>query len=449
VSDIGSRNDLEAFLDTRRDSLVRFGYVLTGSTAAAEDLTQDALLAVFKRWRTVNPAGAEAYTRRTMARLAWRLAKNRRAHSVPEPVESKSAPVPDHDAEIDIRAAVQLLSIDKRTVIVLRYWLGYSDTQIADELGCSVGTVKSRGHRAMTELRALLGPELAATAARRSVEQEQSHRPESSTREHQMTSPLGPELKQHFDELAQEAPPAHDALVATARHRGDHRRHQTAMGVGTAAVALALAVGLGLTQPWSGSADTPVASPSKGASPTASINPGTSDQHVAGTSWKLLRQPGGRLGVEHYDTIEALFAAAPLLARGAVTGVEVGKLIDNPQVDQPYRDLLLTITPAKTAGPAAVADRPVIVQLGPFFGTEAEQWATEMSTGPTSLIGDEAVWALRPREDAPTYRPLTSEGVFVRDGDSVFIPLKAETSISEETRSRSWSQLVAVAGLSG
>lgn len=181
MSDIGSRDELEAFLETRRGSLVRFGYVLTGNSAAAEDLTQDALIAVFKRWRTINPAGAEAYTRRAMARLAWRLATNPTAIRSPEQVEIKSASVPDHDAEMDLRAAVQVLSIDKRAVIVLRYWLGYSYAQIADELGCSIGTVKSRSHRATTELRALLGTQLAASAASRPVQSERSRRSESST----------------------------------------------------------------------------------------------------------------------------------------------------------------------------------------------------------------------------------------------------------------------------
>jgi hypothetical protein len=220
------------------------------------------------------------------------------------------------------------------------------------------------------------------------------------------------------------------------------------MGVGAAAVALALAIGLSVTQPWSGSTGTPVASSSNGASPTALISSGKGDQHVAGTSWKLLGQSAGGLGVEHYDNIQDLFAAAPLLALGAVTRVEAGNPIDDPQVDQPYRDLLLTITPVNAAGPAAVANRPVVVQLGPFFGIEAEQWATQMSTGPTSLIGNEAVWALRPRGDAPTYRPLTSDSVFIRDSDRVLIPLTTGTSITQEIRSTSWSQLVAAAGLS-
>ena len=166
MSGIGSRDELEAFLATRRDSLMRFGYVLTGSTAAAEDLTQDALLAVFKRWRTINPAGAEAYTRRAMTRLAWRFARTRRETSSLDQVESQSSPQPDHDSTFDIRTAVRRLPQDKRIIIVLRYWLGYTDAQIPDELGCSIGPVKSRGHRAMAELRSHLDIPVSATKVR-------------------------------------------------------------------------------------------------------------------------------------------------------------------------------------------------------------------------------------------------------------------------------------------
>ena len=263
-----------------------------------------------------------------------------------------------------------------------------------------------------------------------------------------MTSPLGPELKDHFDELAQEAPHAPDALVATARSRGDRRRRQAAMGAGTGVVVLAFVVGLGVTQPWSRSTDTHTASPGNSDSSTDSSTTGTADQHLAGSSWRLMRQTTGGREVEQYDTIGALIAAAPLLARGTVTDVHLGALIDDPQMDQSYRDLLLTITPSEAVGPAAAAaTSSIVVQLGPFFGSEPEQWVKQMSTGPTSLIGDEAVWALRPREDAQTYRPLTSDSVFVRDGDRVLVPLTAETPLSQEIGSISWVQLVAAADL--
>ena len=163
MNGIGSRDDLEAFLTTRRDALLRFGYVLTGNPAVAEDLVQSALVEVFKRWRNVNPAGAEAYTRRAMTRSAWRLARRRRETVAIDRVESQPAAQSDSEGALDLRTAVRRLSRDKRTIIVLRYWLGYTDAQIADALGCSIGTVKSRGYRAMTELKCHLGAPIPAS----------------------------------------------------------------------------------------------------------------------------------------------------------------------------------------------------------------------------------------------------------------------------------------------
>lgn len=160
-----SRDDLEAFLTSRRSNLVRFAYVLTGDAAASEDLVQNAIVEVFKRWRTIQPAGAEAYTRRVMIRRAWRDANSRREHPAPTKDLDRPAPAVDQDSVLDLRTAVESLSPDKRTIIVLRYWLRYTDPQIAEAVGCSVGTVKSRGHRAMADLRAVLRPEAAAEEA--------------------------------------------------------------------------------------------------------------------------------------------------------------------------------------------------------------------------------------------------------------------------------------------
>ncbi|MFJ8580359.1 sigma-70 family RNA polymerase sigma factor [Micromonospora sp. NPDC093277] len=46
----------------------------------------------------------------------------------------------------------------QRVVLVLRYWAGLSEQEIADTLGCSVGTVKSRASRAIGTLRRADGP---------------------------------------------------------------------------------------------------------------------------------------------------------------------------------------------------------------------------------------------------------------------------------------------------
>lgn len=53
-------------------------------------------------------------------------------------------------------AALAELSVGQRQVVVLRYWLGLSIEETANDLGCSTGTVKSQTARAVTRLRGVL-----------------------------------------------------------------------------------------------------------------------------------------------------------------------------------------------------------------------------------------------------------------------------------------------------
>jgi RNA polymerase sigma factor (sigma-70 family) len=49
--------------------------------------------------------------------------------------------------------AVVALPFDQRAVLVLRYYLELTEAEVASELNCRVGTVKSRHHRALKKLR--------------------------------------------------------------------------------------------------------------------------------------------------------------------------------------------------------------------------------------------------------------------------------------------------------
>ena len=46
------------------------------------------------------------------------------------------------------------LPYGQRAVVVLRYWIGMTETEVAATLGCSVGNVKSQASRALAKLRA-------------------------------------------------------------------------------------------------------------------------------------------------------------------------------------------------------------------------------------------------------------------------------------------------------
>lgn len=145
------------FVSARYASLVRSAYLFTGDRGHAEDLVQTSLMRTYDAWhKLTDPANAEAYTRTVMVRLAVRWRKRRwRAEAptdpLPEPVS------PDRAAEVELSDAVhralRSLPVAQRAVLVLRYYEDRSEAEIAQLLGCSVGTVKSRASRALVALR--------------------------------------------------------------------------------------------------------------------------------------------------------------------------------------------------------------------------------------------------------------------------------------------------------
>jgi RNA polymerase sigma-70 factor (sigma-E family) len=149
------------FVAARYASLVRSAYLLTSDLGHAEDLVQTSLMRTYGAWRNLaDPANAEAYTRMIMVRLASRWWKRRwrkesPAFPLPEPPVADSSA--DQTAELDLTDAVhralRALPIAQRAVLVLRYYEDRTETEIAELLGCSVGTVKSRASRALAALR--------------------------------------------------------------------------------------------------------------------------------------------------------------------------------------------------------------------------------------------------------------------------------------------------------
>ncbi|MBA2552637.1 MAG: SigE family RNA polymerase sigma factor [Geodermatophilaceae bacterium] len=148
-----------AFVGSRYPALVRYGVLLTGDRGHGEDLVQTALVKTFRVWGRLYPDGQpEAYTRTVMERLAWRMVRRRWRGELP------TADLPELAADTDAYAikdqaeavldALRTLPAQQRIVLVLRYWAGLSEAEIAERLGCSAGTVKSRASRAVAFLRA-------------------------------------------------------------------------------------------------------------------------------------------------------------------------------------------------------------------------------------------------------------------------------------------------------
>lgn len=146
------------FVSSRYPALVRYGVLLTGDRGHGEDLVQSALVKTLSAWGRLYPDGQpEAYTRTVMERMAWRMVRRRWRGEIPTEMLPEAAVAGDsyarHDLADAVLAALRQLPATQRIVLVLRYWAGLSEVEIASRLGCSTGTVKSRASRAVAFLR--------------------------------------------------------------------------------------------------------------------------------------------------------------------------------------------------------------------------------------------------------------------------------------------------------
>lgn len=152
--------DFEEVVTALAPRLHRAAYGITRDHHRAEDAVQAALAKAWARWhrvrRTEHP---EAYLRRMVVNevLSWR----RRAaageivtDAVPDRgVRSDEAVYDTSDA---VWHALGGLAPRQRAVVVLRYYEGLSEAEIADALGVRPGTVKSQASAALANLRAAL-----------------------------------------------------------------------------------------------------------------------------------------------------------------------------------------------------------------------------------------------------------------------------------------------------
>jgi RNA polymerase sigma-70 factor (sigma-E family) len=142
--------------------LVGLARLLVNDRAGAEDVVQDAFLALSRRWgRLRDPVAAHAYLQRSVVNGARsRLRRSyvrQRLHLVPSPDEpSAESAVLDRAQASQMRVLIGALSGRQREVLVLRYYLDLSEAEIAELLGISTGSVKQHASRAINRLAARL-----------------------------------------------------------------------------------------------------------------------------------------------------------------------------------------------------------------------------------------------------------------------------------------------------
>lgn len=143
--------------------MVRFAAFLTGDRHAAEDVAQEAFVKVFAAWDKIDDhRRLDAYVRSTVVnvvRSGHRRLEVAHRRDVPHLAVVASA---EDDAmgrvnRQKVLEAVASLPVQQRACVVMRHWMRMTESEIADTLDISVGSVRTHIKRGTSSLEGLLG----------------------------------------------------------------------------------------------------------------------------------------------------------------------------------------------------------------------------------------------------------------------------------------------------
>ena len=173
--------EFTAFMEQCAPGLARTAWLLCGDEHRAEELVQQALTRTYLSWPIARQRDPLAHTRRTLANLRIDTWRKRRREVLMDPRD-----IPEHGAvsaaqvhadRDQLVRALATLSTRQRRIVVLRHLDGLSEREVAEDLGVSIGTVKSTASRGIAHLRA----ELQLTEDRVTWNQTPTSRPRSKS----------------------------------------------------------------------------------------------------------------------------------------------------------------------------------------------------------------------------------------------------------------------------
>lgn len=147
--------------DRHLDSSYGLARAILRHPAEAEDATHDAFVTAWRKWDTLRDPDL---FERWFHRILVNTCRNRLRDSARSRARDLSSPLslvaPDEYSASDDRAllwpAIERLTPDQQILLALRFYIDLSIDQIAARVGVRSGTVKSRLHRALLELRTVL-----------------------------------------------------------------------------------------------------------------------------------------------------------------------------------------------------------------------------------------------------------------------------------------------------
>lgn len=153
--------EFDAFVAARWSALIHLARLLVGGDRhRAEDLVQESLVKLWFVWAKVADDAPEPYVRKVMVRAAARAGRRRWWGERPVEQLPETAMAGDVSADVAERsrleAALNQLPPKQRVAVVLRYYQDLPEGQVAEVLGCPVGTARSHAARGVARLRRLL-----------------------------------------------------------------------------------------------------------------------------------------------------------------------------------------------------------------------------------------------------------------------------------------------------
>lgn len=153
---MASAEGFDVLFDQELTRLVSTLYAMGGSLALAEDVAQDAFAHAWARWSRVrespSPAGWVYTTAFRMMRRRLLLRRRPPGTVAAYPFD----PTARSEDRADLLKALRTLSKVQQRAVVLRFFLGMSNAEVAERLNTSEGAVRSTVHRGMLRLRAAL-----------------------------------------------------------------------------------------------------------------------------------------------------------------------------------------------------------------------------------------------------------------------------------------------------
>ncbi|MGH2821378.1 MAG: SigE family RNA polymerase sigma factor, partial [Actinomycetota bacterium] len=152
-----TRRDAEFrdFYFDQAGALKRLALLMSGTPAEADDLTHEALLRAYRAWPRIRNDDPGPYVRRALVNLCRNAYRRRvlemRNHPAPPP-DARSAESDVVEA-MRIAQALAVLPPIRRAVVVLRFYEGMTEAEIAGVLDRPLNTVKSDMRRALERLR--------------------------------------------------------------------------------------------------------------------------------------------------------------------------------------------------------------------------------------------------------------------------------------------------------